>query len=273
MTKKRRVTTPLKWHGGKYYLASKIVELMPPHLVYVEACFGGGSVLLAKDPTNTGEIVYDVDGDLINFWSTIRDEKSFQKFRRMATFTEFGNPVWDVAGKVLSDPKSDKVKRAWAFFVRCRQSLAGRMSEFAPFSNSRLRGGILEQTSAWLSAVDGLQSVHDRFKGVAVGGVVDVSKVVKKHNKSKTLIYIDPPYHPDSRVSKDVYRFEMTHDDHVRLLQSVQDSRAHIIISGYRCILYDETLADWRRVDFDVPNNSAGGKKKERKLESVWLNY
>jgi hypothetical protein len=25
---------PLKWHGGKYYLAQPIVELMPPHLHY-----------------------------------------------------------------------------------------------------------------------------------------------------------------------------------------------------------------------------------------------
>ena len=41
---------PLKWHGGKYYLASKIVDLMPPHLHYVEPFFGGGAVLLARDP-------------------------------------------------------------------------------------------------------------------------------------------------------------------------------------------------------------------------------
>ena len=37
---------PLKWHGGKYYLASKIIGLMPSHLHYVEPYFGGGAVLL-----------------------------------------------------------------------------------------------------------------------------------------------------------------------------------------------------------------------------------
>ena len=41
---------PLKWHGGKYYLAAKIVALMPPHLHYVEPFFGGGAVLLDRDP-------------------------------------------------------------------------------------------------------------------------------------------------------------------------------------------------------------------------------
>ena len=53
------LTPPLKWHGGKNYLAKKIVELMPPRckkpnapeaddpgwLHYVEPHFGGGAVL------------------------------------------------------------------------------------------------------------------------------------------------------------------------------------------------------------------------------------
>ena len=40
------LTPPLKWHGGKHYLASRIVGLMPPHLHYVEPFFGGGTVLV-----------------------------------------------------------------------------------------------------------------------------------------------------------------------------------------------------------------------------------
>jgi hypothetical protein len=45
-----RMTPPLKWHGGKHYLAAKIVDLMPSHIHYVEPYFGGGAVLLAKNP-------------------------------------------------------------------------------------------------------------------------------------------------------------------------------------------------------------------------------
>jgi DNA adenine methylase len=46
------LTPPLKWHGGKHYLASRIVGLMPPHLHYVEPYFGGGAVLMAHDPND-----------------------------------------------------------------------------------------------------------------------------------------------------------------------------------------------------------------------------
>jgi DNA adenine methylase len=34
-SQQRRVTPPLKWHGGKWYLAPKIVAKMPPHIHYV----------------------------------------------------------------------------------------------------------------------------------------------------------------------------------------------------------------------------------------------
>lgn len=38
-----QLTQPIKWHGGKHYLAPKIVALMPRHLHYVEPFGGGGN--------------------------------------------------------------------------------------------------------------------------------------------------------------------------------------------------------------------------------------
>lgn len=41
------LTPPLKWHGGKHYLSSRLVAMMPPHTHYVEPFAGGLAVLLA----------------------------------------------------------------------------------------------------------------------------------------------------------------------------------------------------------------------------------
>jgi len=62
-----KLTQPLKWHGGKHYLAKAIIELMPPHVHYVEPYFGGGSVLLEKDPVGVSEVVNDRNRELMNF--------------------------------------------------------------------------------------------------------------------------------------------------------------------------------------------------------------
>jgi D12 class N6 adenine-specific DNA methyltransferase len=60
MSARDRISPPLKWHGGKWYLAPKIVALMPAHVHYVEPFAGGLSVLLAKDPAGVSEVVNDI---------------------------------------------------------------------------------------------------------------------------------------------------------------------------------------------------------------------
>lgn len=60
-----RFTSAIKWHGGKHYLAARIVSLVPrEHTQYVEPFFGGGggAVLLAKDPANQSEVANDLNG-------------------------------------------------------------------------------------------------------------------------------------------------------------------------------------------------------------------
>ena len=49
------IVQPLKWHGGKNYLARHIVALMPRHVHYCESFFGGGAVLKNLTALNVGE--------------------------------------------------------------------------------------------------------------------------------------------------------------------------------------------------------------------------
>ena len=90
-----KLPSPLKWHGGKHYLAANILALAPPHLHYVEPFFGGGSVLLAKDPEGVSEVVNDLDSDLAAFWKVLAgDEETYRDFLRRAQNTPFCEGVW-----------------------------------------------------------------------------------------------------------------------------------------------------------------------------------
>ena len=70
---------------------------MPPHLHYVEPYFGGGAVLLARNPEGVSEVVNDLDGDLINFWHVMADESAFSQFQRRVEATPFSEAHWHVA--------------------------------------------------------------------------------------------------------------------------------------------------------------------------------
>lgn len=290
-----KLTLPLKYHGGKHYLAKRIVALMPPHLHYVEPYFGGGSVLLAHDPARDwfiddawrqkhgetvpaklrgcSEVVNDIDGELTNFWESLRlclpqliadlrvtpfSQRRFE-YEKRNPYTPIGSPDW---------------RAAVSFFIRCRQSLAGRMDTFAPLSKTRTRRRINEQASAWLNAIEGLPAVSERLKPVVIltGDAIDV---IRQQDGEKTLFYCDPTYLKETRTAPEVYRHEMTREDHEELLLRLDACQGKFLLSGYRSDLYDAWAKDagWRRVDFDLPNHAAGGNEKRRMTECVWMNF
>jgi DNA adenine methylase len=289
-----RLTLPLKWHGGKYYLAPKIVGLMPPHLHYVEPYCGGCAVLLARDPDDkrlwvgdTGstrgvsELVNDINGDLTNFWTVLQNPETFAAFHRIVEATPLSRLEWEAAGKALaSDHPGDTfdtyggvniVRAAW-FFVRCRQSLAGRMKSFTSPTRARVRRGMNGNVSEWLGAVDGLPAIHARLRRVFVEGGDGIA-LMKREDTKDTLFYCDPPYLHETRSSPDVYEHEMTAEQHRAFLAAAKSCRGKVMISGYESDLYDRALSGWTRHTFDLPNNAAGGGEKQRMTEVLWCNF
>lgn len=83
----------------------------------------------------------------------------------------------------------------------------------------------------------------------------------------RSFIYLDPPYLRSTRKSESRYRYELTHDDHVRLLAIILELPCRIMISGYWSKLYAKELASWRH--FDFPATTRGGSA----IEHVWCNY
>lgn len=285
MAKTASLTQPLKWHGGKHYLASRIVSFFPRHLHYCEPYFGGGAVLLARNPDDerlwwgtkshergVSEVVNDINGALMNFWNVLRGQATFEKFHRHIEAIPFAEEAWERC--CPNESYKGAVSRAVAFFVCCRQSLAGRMDSFAPLSKTRTRRGINEQASAWLSAIEGLPAVHERLKSVVILNQ-HALEVIRKQDGEKTLFYCDPPYLPETRAATDVYKHEMTRQDHWDLCNHLAVIEGKFILSGYDNEVYQGFAHDygWRRADFDLPNNAASGEVKRRMTECVWMNY
>lgn len=83
------------------------------------------------------------------------------------------------------------------------------------------------------------------------------------------LVYLDPPYHPETRRRLGLYRCELSAADHVRLLDIVAGIPVPVALSGYRHALYDEAAGrlGWRRVDFVAQT------RRGPAVESLWLNF
>lgn len=268
------VDGPLKWFGGKAYLAKRIVALMPPHLHYVEPYAGGLSVLLERDPKDTSEVVNDLNFELTNFWNVLQRPDWFAVFEREMSAKPFSEWEYQAAKIIGRASGVAGPHTAISFFVRCRQSRAGQFKDFATLSRTRTRRGMNEQASAWLTTVEGLPAVHARLKRVVILNR-DALDVIRQQDGPATLFYLDPPYLHETRVSKDVYAHEMTAEQHQQLMNVLIGVEGKFMLSGYRSKLYD-SYADaykWTRHDFELPNNAAGGKEKRRMTECVWCNF
>lgn len=84
--------------------------------------------------------------------------------------------------------------------------------------------------------------------------------------RGDAFVFVDPPYYPGT-CGRGIYKHELSEAEHVRLLDVLVEIPAPVMLAGYRCELYDQRLADWRRIDYQVPTR--GGHK----MESVYLNY
>lgn len=295
-----KIVSPGKIHGGKSYLASWIISLMPPRcqnpnkpdpkdkgwLHYVEPYFGMGAVLLAQDPAGISEVAGDADGILMAFWRVLEDANRFEEFyervqaipfseRRYQQATEFVKFVRQQVntGFIMGDGAA--MDCAVAFFIASRQSLAGRRDTFAPRSRSRTRRGMNEQVSAWITAIDGLPEVHERMQRVCILNG-HATTVIAHEDGPRTLFYLDPPYLHETRATTGEYgEFEMTPEAHLELLSVLSDIEGRFLLSGYRSKLYDDYARQqkWNRHERAIHNHAASGKTKRVMTEIVLCNY
>lgn len=274
------ITQPLKWHGGKSYLAKWIVSHYPPRNAYthsLKGCAGGLATLFIDDPDGKSETVNDLNGQLANFWQVIRSPGWFKEFAQKVALYEFSDEQFEIAKNCCVDERIQNrltpVDKATAFFVRYRMSRQGLGKDFAT-PTRRTRRGMNENVSSYLSAVDGMQDVHERLRRVEIRNM-DVVDFIKKYDHAKAFFYLDPPYLHETRVTTSDYEHEMSRDDHKRLLSTLEGIKGMFLLSGYHSRLYDD-WASWNEfscAERQIDNKASSKRTKEKKTECLWMNY
>ena len=269
-------TPPLKWHGGKNYLAEWIRSLSPEgRYIHRVHPYGGGLGEFWNWPhEGIGEVVNDIDGRLANLWWMLQDPEKFAEFGRLIEAVPFSEDEFELSVFMEAIRPQPCVERAARFFILVRQSRQGLMTGFATLSRNRTRRGMNEQVSSWLSAVEGLPEVHARLKRVVILNR-DALDVIRQQDGPQTFFYCDPPYLGPERSTPGTYRYEMTGGQHGDLLNCLTDIEGYCALSGYHSLLYDEWAADTGMVchEREIDNKAASGKTKEKKTECLWVNY
>lgn len=166
----------MRYPGGKGKTYQHIINLMPPHDVYIETHLGGGAVIRHKKPAQKN-IGIDADPSVIASWE-----------------------------------QSPNIK---------------------------------------------IDMVHARAEDF----------LAKYDFTGRELLYVDPPYFPETRCRAKVYRCDYEVEDHINLLHLLRSLPCMVLISGYDNVLYNETLNGWSKRTFQAKTHV------DVRVETLWFNY
>lgn len=210
--------------GAKYYHANWIIDHLPNHHCYVEP-FGGSASVLVSKPKSSVEVYNDLDGDLVQFFETLRDNgDELRDWLRSVPFSRDLHNQWSKEFYQGLRP-TDDIERAGRFFYLRYSQFAGKYTGVSGFSSAQRRN----PAEKFKNAVEDLDKFANRLRNVQVENL-DHSEVLDRFDDEDTVFYCDPPYVDEG---DDLYS-HAGEFDHKRFVQALEDLEGKWMVSYTR---------------------------------------
>jgi DNA adenine methylase len=278
----------LRYHGGKFRLAPKLIELFPDHRVYTEAYGGGGSVLMLK-PRCYSEIYNDLDGEVVNVFRVLQDRKKAARLAAMLRLTPFARAEFELSYK-HSRSEIERARRTimrsfmgWGSdsISRMKASRAGFNTRISSTMSTGFRWNSNRSgttaASDWQVYPDCIDAFIERLQGVTIENR-DAKTVLGKMDREDCLHYVDPPYPFSERkigngtTLEHRYRWEMTDKDHRDLSKVLHSLKGMVVISSYSGPLYERLYRTWKKVSWTGGQFCSQNSGAQTRTECVWMN-
>lgn len=257
----------LRYHGGKFRLATWLLQWFPPHEVYPE-CFGGAAGVLLRKPRAHGEVYNHLDGDVVNFFRVLRDPAQCALLEELVRLTPYARSEFEQAWEPCDEP----LERARRLVIRASMGFG---SAGATKGSTGLRTDLKRRfTTAqqdWAAYPHAIRAAGERFSGVLIENRPAID-VLQQHDSPSTLHFVDPPYVLGTRCvrAQGGYRHELSDEEHEELLEVLLELRGMVVVTGYYTDLYGSALRDWSLRSTQA--RAAGWRGTVMRRECAWLN-
>ena len=263
--------SPLRYIGGKHYIASWIAKHLDySKKAYIELFGGAANVLFCKKPHEI-EIYNEINGELVNFFRVVRDKP--QELIEMLDATLYAEEEFYYILHEF-EPQND-VERAFRTFCRLQMSFSAAGRSFA-------MGVTVPMATMFRSATALIEVARKRLHRVTVlnRDFRNVLKNIRSRNRASVMIYADPPY-IGAEHYYDINFSEQDHRELATILNEWASDGASIAVSYYPHPLVDELYPQerWYRLEHSVTKHSCNMSQqrsanyKPRATELLLLNY
>jgi DNA adenine methylase len=267
---KTRKVIAFGWYGGKFSHLEWLLPLLPTCHHYCEPFAGSGAVLLNRPPAPI-ETYNDLDGEVVNFFRVLRQEK--ERLIEAIGLTPFAREEFALACQL--DPDQLPLERARRFYVRARQVRTGlaQTATVGRWANCRntSRSGMSGVVSRWLGGIDDLPIIAERLLRVQIENRPAID-VIRLYDTPDTLFYCGPPYVHLTRSDTNAYGYEMADEEHRALAAVLNSVNGMVAISNYQCDLMEEIYPSPKWNKHVAPPRTIHSTKGVR-TEALWTNY
>ncbi len=259
------MTAPiLRYPGAKWKIARWIAGQFPDHQVYLDPYFGSGAVFFHKKPSRV-ETINDIDGNIINLFRILRERlRDLVEIIKLTPWArdEFLQYIGPCGVLIKS---GDPLEDARRFLVRCWQANGTRTSDRSGWRHDVQGHQGKNCARVWKEVPERIMAVADRLRDAQIENQPAL-QLIERYRYPQVLIYADPPYVLSTRKGR-MYAYEMTDQDHIELLDHLNQHPGPVFLSGYDCDLYNDRLRHWMRKTIVTT-----AEKGQSRQEVLWIN-
>lgn len=233
------VENPFPYPGGKAYLAGWVLEYLPEHTCYIEPFAGSAATLFQKEPSHT-ELINDQDGDVTQFFVTLRDRHN--ELVSWLSRTPYSRDLHQkYAGQFYAGYRPDNdIERAGRFFYLRYTQYASKYKTKSGFSSAAGRN----KANRLHNAAEKLHRFADRLSNVQIENR-DYETMFSRFDREGSVFYCDPPY-----VDAGDALYSHGEFDHDRFVSVLEETESDWLVS------YETLPASMVASDYNIVTRS-----------------
>ena len=246
------IKTPVSWMGNKTSILHILYALFPLNYErYIEPFGGSGAVLLGKKKPDKFEVYNDYNHNLVNLFRCMRDRPmafikelgfyplnsrddfiAIRDFFRQEKFDDkYLDEELELTKIILPDLKAEEIIE---LYIKVKQDYDLRRAvmflKLLRYSYSSSGKSFACQPFSVVSLFQLIEQVGKRLENTEIENQ-DFEVLIKHYDRDNAFFYCDPPYYS----SEYVYQCGFTWDDHLRLKNTLANSKGKWLVSYNDC--------------------------------------